>query len=323
MSQHARVEEVSDSDSDPADMDPSDFDPSDTLFAPVAVPSSSRSAGQLRNQGHQHPHGANPTRSPDGVGGGSGGADPELSRRWQCLYPVYFDAGRSRAEGRRVGKELAVQNPLAREIVDAVQALDLDVVFEPGKTHPKDWSNPGRVRLLLKQDGKNVAKDIKNSQWCRIVSIFNFPFVCIFFTFIFGCDSGVHALLNFLPWWSSVEVSYSSHHHRELRAFCLYLFIPAEHHLYILVAAYLNAHPATEKTPFRLRIAGVPAPAKYEPPAVPRGWKVNAILPLHSPAISGGGVSENFLKDMMAEMQGEAPSGNEGKKKKDKKKGKS
>lgn len=40
------------------------------------------------------------------------------------------------------------------------------------------------------------------------------------------------------------------------------------------------------------------------PPAVPRGWKVNAVLPLHSPALSGGGVSENILKDVMQEMQG-------------------
>lgn len=31
---------------------------------------------------------------------------------------------------------------------------------------------------------------------------------------------------------------------------------------------------------------------------------MNTILPLHSPALSGGGVSENILQDMMAEMQG-------------------
>lgn len=29
------------------------------------------------------------------------------------------------------------------------------------------------------------------------------------------------------------------------------------------------------------------------------------ILPLHSPALSGGGVSENILRDMMQEMQGQ------------------
>jgi len=31
---------------------------------------------------------------------------------------------------------------------------------------------------------------------------------------------------------------------------------------------------------------------------------MNSILPLHSPALSGGGVSENILKDVMQEMQG-------------------
>lgn len=61
------------------------------------------------------------------------------------------------------------------------------------------------------------------------------------------------------------------------------------------------------------------------PPAVPRGWNINEILPLHSPAVTGGGISENFLKDMMAEMQGLPPgaagavgAGGGGKEKKDK-----
>lgn len=31
---------------------------------------------------------------------------------------------------------------------------------------------------------------------------------------------------------------------------------------------------------------------------------MNAVLPLHSPGLSGGGVSENILKDVMQEMQG-------------------
>jgi len=109
-----------------------------------------------------------------------------------------------------------------------------------------------------------------------------------------------------------------------------------EHHLYTLVAAHLRAHPATEASPLRLRIAGMAAPEKLVPPAVPRGWKVGSILPLHSPAMSGGGVSENFLKEMMQEMQGQqgmvdgngggggggGGSGAEGKRKKEKKKGK-
>ena len=46
---------------------------------------------------------------------------------------------------------MAVANPLAREIVDAVAGLGVKVAFEPGKTHPKDWANPGRVKVFLKE----------------------------------------------------------------------------------------------------------------------------------------------------------------------------
>lgn len=79
-----------------------------------------------------------------------------------------------------------------------------------------------------------------------------------------------------------------------------------EHHLYNLISDHLLAHPTTASSPMRLRVAGLPPPKEPLPtPAVPRGWKMGDILPLHSPALSGGGVSDNILKDMMAEMQGQ------------------
>ena len=113
-------------------------------------------------------------------------------------------------------------------------------MFEPDKTHPKDWANPGRVRVLLKgKDGKLTDPDISN-----------------------------------------------------------------KHHLYILIAQHLKAHPTQKNTPFRLPIAGLPMPKEMPEPAVPKGWKMSKILPLHSPALTGGGVSENFMQDMMAEMMG-------------------
>lgn len=59
--------------------------------------------------------------------------------------------------------EQAVKNPLAREIVDAVQLLGLKTVFEPGKTHPRDWANPGRVRVLVKEGGRARSAKVKNS----------------------------------------------------------------------------------------------------------------------------------------------------------------
>jgi signal recognition particle subunit SRP19 len=80
-----------------------------------------------------------------------------------------------------------------------------------------------------------------------------------------------------------------------------------------------------------VRVPGAPPPDPNKPyptPAVPKGWKIGTILPYYSPALTGGGVSENFFKDMMAEMQGHVPgaanqatvTGGEAKKKKEKKK---
>lgn len=88
----------------------------------------------------------------------------------------------------------------------------------------------------------------------------------------------------------------------------------------------------------------MPVPEKPPgPPATPRGWKISKVLPLHSPALTGGGVSDNPFKEAMKEMQaqqglpgmpgmpnipgmpGMSSPGNaapEPKKKKDKKKGK-
>lgn len=89
----------------------------------------------------------------------------EIPKYFQCIYPVYFDKTRSRGEGRKVGSELAVENPLARDIADAVQMLGLKVGLEPERLHPKDWANPGRVRVQLKdEEGRLLNPKIKNSK---------------------------------------------------------------------------------------------------------------------------------------------------------------
>jgi signal recognition particle subunit SRP19 len=205
-------------------MDIMDISEASALMNPSNIPSSAMATEMLQPQ----------------APGLTNSSDREKSKHFQCLYPVYFDKSRTRAEGRRVGAELAVENPLAREMADVTASLGLQTVFEPDKLHPKDWSNPGRIRVLLKQDGKPTNRNVKN-----------------------------------------------------------------KHHLYILIAQYLQAHPTQKNSPFRLPIRGLPMPKEMPEPAVPKGWKMNKILPLHSPGLTGGGVSENFLQDMMAEMQGE------------------
>ena len=150
MAQHARIEELSDSDDS---SNPPEDDIDDALIRPSNIPPPN-SLQPLRAQQQPPPQQNRSVNS----------NPPPEYKHYQCIYPLYFDANRTRAQGRRVGAELAVQNPLAREIVDAVQLLGLKTVFEPGKMHPKDWANPGRVRVLVKEDGKPRNARVKNSR---------------------------------------------------------------------------------------------------------------------------------------------------------------
>ncbi|TQS34584.1 hypothetical protein Golomagni_05025 [Golovinomyces magnicellulatus] len=92
--------------------------------------------------------------------------DNSSHANFQCIYPIYFDKLRSRRQGRMVGKELAVENPMAREIVNSCGYLGLETVFEPTKCHPRDWANPGRVRVNL-HGGRNP--NIKNKHHLYIL----------------------------------------------------------------------------------------------------------------------------------------------------------
>ena len=149
MAQHARIEELSDSDDS---SNPPEDDIDDALIRPSNIPPPNTLQPPRAQQ--QPPPRQNRPINPN---------PPPEYKHYQCIYPLYFDANRTRAQGRRVGAESAVQNPLAREIVDAVQLLGLKTVFEPGKMHPKDWANPGRVRVLVKEDGKPRNPRVKNS----------------------------------------------------------------------------------------------------------------------------------------------------------------
>ncbi|EKD19539.1 uncharacterized protein L3040_002582 [Drepanopeziza brunnea f. sp. 'multigermtubi'] len=243
---HARIEEASDS--DPSEGDISDISDSDDLDEREilrARPSAPSKPAPSSSSSNKPPPSAAPKvqTAPDGTRFMQA-EDQSKYAAFQCVYPVYFDASRSRKEGRMVGKELAVANPLAREIVNACSRLGLETLFEPTKIHPKDWANPGRVKIKLK-GGRNGR--VKN-----------------------------------------------------------------KHHLYILISAHLKANPTTPSTASQVQVPGIPPrdPSKpYPEPSVPKGWKMSTLLPHYSPALTGGGVSDNFLGDMMKEMGGAGGAG--------------
>jgi signal recognition particle subunit SRP19 len=178
-----RIEEVDDDDmvDDPEDMDPSAFDfarPQKGSLQPAMDPSGSQMRPEdisailnPQNASQQQPQ---PQQMSEKERERLQREQKERTKNYQCIYPVYFDKTRSRDEGRRVKKEDAVENPLARGIVDALQhvgkelGVGLQIVFEPSKTHPKDWANPGRVRVLVKEGGRCVSSKIQNSKSCGL-----------------------------------------------------------------------------------------------------------------------------------------------------------
>jgi signal recognition particle subunit SRP19 len=170
MANHARIEEVSDSDSDLDVMDPDEGDIMDL----ATFTSSNTFKGPRVTPPNQNQTLMNPSNIPSAAQSTPARPqfDPAKSKNWHCIYPIYFDSSKTRQEGRRVGKDQAVKNPLARTIVDAVARLGLNVVFEATKLHPKDWANPGRIRVELKDEqGKIKRPNVKNSKSIQYSSL--------------------------------------------------------------------------------------------------------------------------------------------------------
>lgn len=69
------------------------------------------------------------------------------------IWPIYFDQDTSRANGRRVPKNLGIHNPTAQDIFRAAQSLALNPQIE-NKSYPSVWWTQGR--LLVEQKGSKT-----------------------------------------------------------------------------------------------------------------------------------------------------------------------
>ena len=64
------------------------------------------------------------------------------------LWPEYFDINRTRAEGRRLHKELCVANTDLDIIAKGAMILDLEYKIVEDKSYPADWAaKKGCVRV--------------------------------------------------------------------------------------------------------------------------------------------------------------------------------
>ena len=77
------------------------------------------------------------------------------------IWPAYFDLAKTRAKGRRVPRNLAVQSPKIGELQEAALKLGLkpEVALEAG--YPKaPWSKAGRMLVEKKSPKEEIIKKL-------------------------------------------------------------------------------------------------------------------------------------------------------------------
>lgn len=78
------------------------------------------------------------------------------------LWPHYFDKNLSRAQGRRVSQDLAVEEPKAHGILQAARTLGLKPELEEDARPPLSWAG-GKGRVIIpkpKEAKESVLRQI-------------------------------------------------------------------------------------------------------------------------------------------------------------------
>jgi len=86
-------------------------------------------------------------------------------RRWKSIYPAYIDSAKTLDQGRKIAKTKGIENPTIQEIGEICQYYKLNFALEPHKMYPKDWMNPGRVKVeLVTEAGQQANPNVKNKK---------------------------------------------------------------------------------------------------------------------------------------------------------------
>ncbi len=86
------------------------------------------------------------------------------------FWPQYFDAKRSRSNGRRVPKKFAIDKVALNDIAIAAQSLGYNAEIEENFRYSRTWwDEPGRILIDAKGKKKSkvlieVAKEIRKMQ---------------------------------------------------------------------------------------------------------------------------------------------------------------
>ncbi len=87
------------------------------------------------------------------------------------IWPIYFDASKTRKKGRRVPKTLAVQSPKIAELKEAVDKLGLKNEVNLEAHFPKmHWAKTGMLLVEKKEPKEKIIQKIAK-QLVKIKSV--------------------------------------------------------------------------------------------------------------------------------------------------------
>ncbi len=87
------------------------------------------------------------------------------------IWPIYFDASKTRKKGRRVPKNLAVQSPKIQELKEAVDKLGLKNGVNLEAHFPKmHWAKTGMLLVEKKEAKEKIIQKIAK-QLVKIKSV--------------------------------------------------------------------------------------------------------------------------------------------------------
>ncbi|MDK2789627.1 MAG: signal recognition particle subunit [Methanothermococcus sp.] len=73
------------------------------------------------------------------------------------IWPTYIDAKKSRKEGRKVPKELGVNNPRLKDIESKLRKMGYEFKTEKDKSYPREnWKICGYIKV--KVNDENISK---------------------------------------------------------------------------------------------------------------------------------------------------------------------
>jgi len=77
------------------------------------------------------------------------------------LWPAYFDSTKTRKDGRRIPKSLAVPSPKILEIKEAAEKIGLEYELVPDASYPKTpWLKTGMLLAKKKESKDQIIKSV-------------------------------------------------------------------------------------------------------------------------------------------------------------------